>query len=856
MVLNSSSSSSSNSTMMGRKKKGTIGTARLMIVTVIIVVFCLGAQFVFLQHVHHNQWVTAQIEQDASVGVPVGVGSSGDSQNVNASSRTSSIPKALDILASNRAMHHQPQDETSLETTTTTTTKSMPLSLSSSLLVATPNHTRQKEGFAACLLVKDDNHYFPEWLAYHQNTLPLRRLIVTTDPESQTFPTKILDRYRNRGLMDITEWTDDNFYPRREREAMRKKFSPGAAKILIHRLRQRHFQMNCMSLLKKENYTWVAMIDTDEYIVRNAQAEKSHLITNIRPTVLEMLNNVENRNISQAMASPCVPMHRTRMGTKEETNVTFMQDAVPEGLFNYTDFSTLRWRWHEKLSQGDPIKSMIDLSRVNEKEFRNQKNSNPHRPIKSYCPELNRDFFQSSFIAYHYYGTWEQWSYRDDARNKRTPEAYAKLSYNAGADDSARSWLQDFVQEMGHETASRLLEGAGRPGPKLIEAARAVGTPLSSISPSAVVRQGGNQFPSLNQAQNALVDGDAPKEPPRNTPPEERCAINLFGLPRAFQSFVLPSIIENVIRSNSAHNCDYFVHYFNLTQEAAGRSGKGGHLNTSEILLLEQHVQREAPPGQRRPKVVFLAEQEEDFWKKYEALINKTRNTRDSEGRFVYFPWKCQTYEYPRTVDNIIKMWHSIQSAWLLMEQHATGYNIQYTRVAMLRADVMYVTPIDIYRLDNGHNNDTYAGAGAGALFDRENRVAVVPSFAKYPVNDRMIYGPHAAVKIWAAERFARLETHVQALLKDNPGYGMHSERFLSITIFPAIRQAGIEIHENPRLCFFRVRSDETVWVSDCDPGGSDITMRKKMVERLSGRQCGKAIKINKRVRALDCNSH
>jgi hypothetical protein len=70
-----------------------------------------------------------------------------------------------------------------------------------------------------------------------------------------------------------------------------------------------------------------------------------------------------------------------------------------------------------------------------------------------------------------------------------------------------------------------------------------------------------------------LVDGDTPKEPPRNTPPEERCAINLFGLPRSFQSLVLPSFIENVIWPNAAHNCDYFVHYFNLTQEAAGRSG-------------------------------------------------------------------------------------------------------------------------------------------------------------------------------------------------------------------------------------------------------------------------------------------
>jgi hypothetical protein len=356
-----------------------------------------------------------------------------------------------------------------------------------------------------------------------------------------------------------------------------------------------------------------------------------------------------------------------------------------------------------------------------------------------------------------------------------------------------------------------------------------------------------------------LIGPREPKEFPWNTPPEGRCAINLFGLPRAFQSLVLPSLIQNVIRPNAAYNCDYFVHYFNLTQEAAGRSGNGGHLNTSEILLLEQHVQREAPPGQRRPTVAFLVEQEEDFWRNYEALIYKTRVTTDSEGMPLYYPWKEMSYSYPVTVDNIIKMWHSIQSSWLLMERHATGHNIQYTRVAMLRSDVMYATPIDIYRLDDdSNNNDTGARARASVSFDRENRYAVVPSFAKYPVNDRMIYGPYTAVKIWAAERFARLETHVQSILKEMPGYGMHSERFLNHTLFPAIREAGIGIHEHQEMCFFRVRADETVWVSDCDTGemtlaGSTLEWKKKVVEQLVGRQCGNVTAVNYRVRALDC---
>ena len=36
-----------------------------------------------------------------------------------------------------------------------------------------------------------------------------------------------------------------------------------------------------------------------------------------------------------------------------------------------------------------------------------------------------------------------------------------------------------------------------------------------------------------------------------------RCAINLWGLPRAFESLVLPSLIKNVIRGESSSSCAY-----------------------------------------------------------------------------------------------------------------------------------------------------------------------------------------------------------------------------------------------------------------------------------------------------------
>jgi hypothetical protein len=74
--------------------------------------------------------------------------------------------------------------------------------------------------FGDCLLIKYDNHYLVEWLAYHYHVLPLRHLIVGVDPSSRTSPTQILDRYRDRGLIKISEVTDSDFWPKAEFEEL------------------------------------------------------------------------------------------------------------------------------------------------------------------------------------------------------------------------------------------------------------------------------------------------------------------------------------------------------------------------------------------------------------------------------------------------------------------------------------------------------------------------------------------------------------------------------------------------------------------------------------------------------------
>jgi hypothetical protein len=321
-----------------------------------------------------------------------------------------------------------------------------------------------------------------------------------------------------------------------------------------------------------------------------------------------------------------------------------------------------------------------------------------------------------------------------------------------------------------------------------------------------------------------------------------KCAINMYGLPRAFQSLVLPSLIKNVIQPNAIYSCDYFVHYYNLTEETAGRSGGGGRINPDEILLFKQAVQDVSPQS----IVEFHHDTEAAFWDRYQPLLDKIRTTKATDGHYLYFPWRAKTYKHPITTDNIIKMWHSIQSAWNLMMEHETLTSQSYTRVAMLRSDVVYMTPINVFEISRRK------------VLDNE-KAALVPAFGRHPVSDRIIVGPRDAVKVWATERFDRLETHVTFVQEHNPGWGMHSEKFLNWTIFPAIRETGTSIVEDDYLCFFRARADETVWISDCRGAAHSILKnlggdKVQVLESVLGRSCENQLKrLRHTVEYLHC---
>lgn len=300
-------------------------------------------------------------------------------------------------------------------------------------------------------------------------------------------------------------------------------------------------------------------------------------------------------------------------------------------------------------------------------------------------------------------------------------------------------------------------------------------------------------------------------------PQPHHCALNFYGLPRAFQSIVLPTIVENIIQPNAAYGCDVFVYYHHLEQESAGRSGHGGVIRADEIYQLESAV-RQVATGYD-PVVEFGRYTDQEFAMDRADLLMQIRTAKDKDGHPIYRPWKDKTFT-DTAAENIVKMWHGQAGVWQLMQASAQSRGVVYDRVAMFRADVAFVTPIDIY--------------AAHGVYDADNRIAVIPGFAKWPVNDRMIYGPKDAAAVWADQHFSLLPQHIKKIQRRKPGYGIHSEWFLELTILPNIRQLGFDVVEDEQMCFLRARADESVWLNDC----GDLAENRRQLERLIGRKC------------------
>jgi hypothetical protein len=172
-----------------------------------------------------------------------------------------------------------------------------------------------------------------------------------------------------------------------------------------------------------------------------------------------------------------------RFGTKESTAVQVQHLVHPFKNISGMDFMTLRWRWRAKSAFGKTTnnrhngmpKCMVNVQYVQDSMIQNydlggtnpiDRLVNAHRPVMALCSEADMRTLvrQASFVAHHYPGTLEQWTFRDDGRAwTRNQEAYTGLAKRARKlDDSIRPWLQDFVNVHGEDLAHRLLQGVGQ----------------------------------------------------------------------------------------------------------------------------------------------------------------------------------------------------------------------------------------------------------------------------------------------------------------------------------------------------------------------------------------------------------
>jgi hypothetical protein len=299
------------------------------------------------------------------------------------------------------------------------------------------NESVEPEGeFSACLLVMDDNHFLIEWLAYHYHTLPLRHLILAVDPRSVTSPTKILDRWRDHGMV-IEEWSDKDFMPPVRNVSnmknaqmisllSRKGYNTEDAQVIsLHRTRQKQFYNKCLRVLKSAGRTWTLLIDTDEYLVINQRATSRFHVPAPSPekpgSIMSFLRQELAKNETELPKdSPCIMIPRLRFGCAK-SHLEQVNRDVPIG-FNGSAFQTLHCRKHAppKISDINKTgKTIIDISRVETKKISVM---NPHRPLWAYCPdsELYTEIKDNLFVVHHYAGTWEQYSFREDYRNMKS----------------------------------------------------------------------------------------------------------------------------------------------------------------------------------------------------------------------------------------------------------------------------------------------------------------------------------------------------------------------------------------------------------------------------------------------------
>jgi len=367
--------------------------------------------------------------------------------------------------------------------------------------VSSWNNKHNYSHVSACLLFMDDNHRIAEWIAYHYFTLKLRHVIIAVDPASVHLPHIHPYWYQH---MKITIWQDSDYLVVSNSNnntethlAFRRhhKDTPEQLKDK-HRNRQSKFYGACLQHLKKnypETTSYTTFIDLDEFVVvsdeyflekkesssgKNGTRQEEGLTTTKSEYYYSSETSKQRPNHlfhllqdfkSSILGDTCIHIPRI-LYSAAETPKEFRQRNLPDWI-DTDQFDTLRYRYRTCKVKNANIgigraKAIIDASSLGLDDMLYD-NGNCHRPLKRVCHLRNiyRRYSSIPLGIHHYLGSWESYSFRDDAR-KGTLRTYDKWFKNSnrttgGADDEIRPWIVGFVQEFGTTLAQELLKDVG-----------------------------------------------------------------------------------------------------------------------------------------------------------------------------------------------------------------------------------------------------------------------------------------------------------------------------------------------------------------------------------------------------------
>jgi len=334
------------------------------------------------------------------------------------------------------------------------------------------------DAFGGCLMLMDDNHFLVEWLAYHWFVLPLRHLTVLVDEKSRTSPFEIFDRWKDYMTIEVvSNWTYPGVL------ALPTPMVHANETAVRHYLgRQHSFYTDCMKRYKLHHdwKSWVILTDTDEFLSINKFArlpshplyagDNVHLPANkVSGSVMKRIKQIRRRQEHSQGAenvTDCLITPRTQICLKTLDDLPRTPPYLQALGLKDGNFLTQHFVLGDKRKNG---KGMIDVGAIDSGYFEQLNLLTQGGSAHVIAPGRETCKQQLDFQIYHYAGTEEQRTFRDNVDPRGVYSNRVGGSVNPEEDEclgkrasDLKPWLRGFVAKVGQAEAKRLLDGVGR----------------------------------------------------------------------------------------------------------------------------------------------------------------------------------------------------------------------------------------------------------------------------------------------------------------------------------------------------------------------------------------------------------